>query len=105
MLCSRIPGIGYHFLREQILDFYRLHPRDYVRAFNGMRMAMPRYYADKLYDDDMKEYQKNFVRLSLLIRCSKNGIIILIQALGYVISLISLRQRASWIMRDVPRKN
>lgn len=51
-------GYWLPFLREQILDFYRLHPRDYVRAFNGMRMAMPRYYADKLYDDDMKEYLK-----------------------------------------------
>ena len=58
MLCSRNPGIGFGFMKEDIINFYRLHPRDYVRAWSGYRMAMPRYYADKLYDDDMKAFLK-----------------------------------------------
>lgn len=58
MLCSRDPGIGYHYLTHQIVDFYRAHPRSYVRTYSGLRMAIPRYYVDKLYDDDMKEFLK-----------------------------------------------
>lgn len=56
MLCSRNPGIGFRKMTEDIIDFYRRHPRDYVRAWNGYRMAMPRYYVDMLYDDDMKMF-------------------------------------------------
>lgn len=56
MMCSRRPGIGYAWLSEYILDFYRKHPRDYVMSAHGLRQALPRYYADKLYDDDMKEF-------------------------------------------------
>lgn len=58
MLCSRNPGIGFGFMKTDIIDFYRRHPRDYVRAWSGYKMAMPRYYADKLYDDDMKAFLK-----------------------------------------------
>ena len=58
VLCSRNPGIGFGFMKADIINFYRLHPRDYVRAWSGYRIAMPRYYADKLYDDDMKAFLK-----------------------------------------------
>lgn len=58
MLCSRNPGIGFGFMKADIIEFYRRHPRDYVRAWAGHKMAMPRYYADKLYDDDMKAFLK-----------------------------------------------
>lgn len=43
-------------MKADIIEFYRRHPRDYVRAWAGHKMAMPRYYADKLYDDDMKAF-------------------------------------------------
>lgn len=56
MLCSRNPGIGFNKMTQEIIDFYRKHPRDYVRAWNGHKMAMPRYYVDMLYDDDMKMF-------------------------------------------------
>lgn len=32
MLCSRNPGIGFGFMKADIIEFYRRHPRDYVRA-------------------------------------------------------------------------
>ena len=56
MMCSRRPGIGFSWLTDYIVDFYRNHPRDYVRTAAGLRMALPRYYAEKLYDDDMKAF-------------------------------------------------
>lgn len=60
MMCSRRPGIGYVWLSEYILDFYRKHPRSYVMSAHGLKQAMPRYFAEKLYDDDMKEFLKEF---------------------------------------------
>lgn len=56
MLCSRRPGIGASFLDDNICTFYRSNPRVIVRNSMGLPMAMPRYYKDKLYDDDMKAY-------------------------------------------------
>lgn len=78
MLCSRNPGIGFGFMKADIIEFYRRHPRDYVRAWAGHKMAMPRYYADKLYDDDMKAFLKEMREEFFRHKCSMSGLIIVL---------------------------
>ncbi|WP_270229739.1 hypothetical protein [Parabacteroides bouchesdurhonensis] len=56
MLCSRQPGIGYAYMSEQILNYYRTAPKDFALQQNGTKCPLPRYYKDKLYDDDMKAF-------------------------------------------------
>lgn len=46
-------GIGKEFITPQIEQSYRSNPRNYL-SIDGTRYHLPRYYRDKLYDDDMK---------------------------------------------------
>lgn len=55
ILCSRRPGIGARFVEDnQVATSYRLRPRSYYTYPGGRKVSLPRYYRDKLYDDDMK---------------------------------------------------
>lgn len=53
-LCSRRPAIGACFLTDSMATYYRQHPQNTIRE-NGVLVSMPKYYRDKLYDDEMKE--------------------------------------------------
>lgn len=53
-LCSRRLGIGFQWLSSNVVDSYRNNPRGYVVLPGGVKQVLPRYYRDKLYDDDMK---------------------------------------------------
>lgn len=51
--CSLRPAIGYSFLDSPVVDFYRRTPRPYIRQGDTI-VSMPRYYRNKIYDDDMR---------------------------------------------------
>lgn len=51
LLCSK--GIGRDFLTPLMLDYLRKRI-DGLAMVNGVRMPLPRYYRDEVYDDDMK---------------------------------------------------
>lgn len=53
-LSSRRGGIGIGFLTESVVESLRQSPQSYVVLAGGVKQSMPRYYRDKLYDDDMK---------------------------------------------------
>lgn len=53
-LMSRNPGIGSGFLTHTIRQHYYQNPSTYRLMANGVKQAFPRYYKEKLYDDDKK---------------------------------------------------
>lgn len=55
LLSSRRPGIGFGWLTSSVRESYRLNPRRFIKQQGGYKLAMPRYYSDKLFDDEMKE--------------------------------------------------
>lgn len=54
LLCSRRPAIGSAYLTDNMVEFHRQTLINSVR-FDGIRRRMPKYYRDKIFDDDMKE--------------------------------------------------
>lgn len=53
MLCSRRPGIGINYLSSAMVD--HLRERLDGRGFNNFHFVpLPRYYKDKVFDDEMK---------------------------------------------------
>ena len=50
-------GIGKEYLTNEVERYYRSNPRNFLQL-NGTRYHLPRYYRDKLYDDNMKEICK-----------------------------------------------
>lgn len=55
ILCSRMPGIGMQFVENRsISDYYRSTCDTKCVSDVGIAYPMPRYYKDKLFDDDMK---------------------------------------------------
>lgn len=53
LLCSRRPAIGLSYLSSDMVDYYR-QGLSTVCRLNGYRQSLPKYYRDKLFDDDMK---------------------------------------------------
>lgn len=45
-------GIGTNFLTPQMTKFYQNDPKNYVIWKDGQKLSMPRYYKEKLYDED-----------------------------------------------------
>lgn len=53
ILVSKRPGIGSGFLTDSVVRWYRNKPSAFVTC-RGVKQSMPKYYRDKIYDDDMK---------------------------------------------------
>lgn len=53
MLCSRRPAIGSNYLSENVKKYHR-EKLDSSVSYNGFKFRMPRYYQDKIFDDDAK---------------------------------------------------
>lgn len=53
LLCSRRPAIGYSYLSDDMVLYHRQTLISSVRH-DGIRRRMPKYYKDKIFDDDMK---------------------------------------------------
>lgn len=54
ILCSRNPAIGRNFLSDVIFTYYRETLSTVIRHRDGTKSALPRYYADRIFDDQMK---------------------------------------------------
>lgn len=54
MLCSRKPGIGASYLNSQSLVNWHRVSMNKTYNDNGYIKALPRYYVNKIFDDDMK---------------------------------------------------
>lgn len=62
MLSSRRPAIGASYLeRSDLLQWHRQDPvnNNYL-LINGKKMAIPRYYSDKIYNDEQKQQLKEY---------------------------------------------
>lgn len=49
-LMSRRPGIGLSFINKSNKSYYRAHAQPFVSIQSGVKVRMPRYYRDKIYD-------------------------------------------------------
>ena len=59
MRCSRRPGIGARYVDDpQFIAYMKSHPSPLVPTVDGHR-RLPRYYKDKIYDEEEKEIIKN----------------------------------------------
>lgn len=47
-------GLGKNFLSDKMLSYYKEHLLPYVKVENGQKVSMPRYYKERLYNDDEK---------------------------------------------------
>ncbi|KAA6326507.1 hypothetical protein EZS27_024396 [termite gut metagenome] len=54
MLSSRRPGIGACYLSDAVLSYHRAGLVDYITKPDGVKVAMPQYYKDRIFDDAMK---------------------------------------------------
>lgn len=55
LLCSRRPAIGSAFLTTDMVNYHRQGLSTVVRLRNSpITYAMPKYYRDRIFDDDMK---------------------------------------------------
>lgn len=80
VFCSKRPFIGDGYMKDTTVKYLRTHVGDIVNTFNGT-IRLPRIYRDKIYDDDMKELNKeklldviNSNRQKLEYKCSERGI-------------------------------
>lgn len=55
MLCSRKPGIGADYLSNTNLVRFHRHDCNDVTVSNGVKVVLPRYYKDKLYNRFQKD--------------------------------------------------
>lgn len=53
MLCSRRPAIGLNYLTPEVSDYFR-KSLSITARIGGSIFSLPRYYRNKLFDDDMK---------------------------------------------------
>lgn len=53
VLCSRRPAIGAAYLTDSMVEYHRQTLNTHCRL-NGYSYAMPKYYKDKIFDDQMK---------------------------------------------------
>lgn len=54
LLCSRRPAIGSSFLTPAKTDYYRQTCSTVVHYRDGRKYSLPKYFRDKLFDDEMK---------------------------------------------------
>lgn len=53
VLCSRRPALGSSYLSDSVVNFHRETLTTHCRL-NGFSYAMPKYYKDRIFDDQMK---------------------------------------------------
>ncbi|QCS36963.1 replication initiation protein [Tortoise microvirus 35] len=53
LLCSRRPAIGSGYLSTSMVNYYR-NSLSIVARLDGKKYSLPKYYRDRLFDDDMK---------------------------------------------------
>lgn len=71
LLCSRRPAIGSSYLTPSMVDYHR-QSLEIRSRFNGYFVSTPRYYRNKIFDDDMKAEISDRIakyRLSKFIYC------------------------------------
>lgn len=56
MKCSTRPGIGFSFLTDEVIRFYRDNPSELI-FIAGEQRLMPRYIKDKIYDTPELRYR------------------------------------------------
>lgn len=54
ILCSRRPAIGSCYLSDSILDYHRRTLSISLVSRDGIRRNLPKYYRDRIFDDEMK---------------------------------------------------
>lgn len=54
VLCSKKPGLGSQYLTDSMVDYHR-NTLSTVYRKNGRLSALPRYYREKIFDDQMKQ--------------------------------------------------
>lgn len=73
MLCSK--GLGLDYLTDTTIDYLRTH-LDGIGVVNQIRTSLPRYYAEKVYDDEMKsiinEKKQNYHEIAMEKYCKTN---------------------------------
>ncbi len=56
-------GLGDSFLTDGVIKYYHADlKRYYVTTQNGCRIALPRYYRNKIYSDDQKQIQTAYIQ-------------------------------------------
>nr|UCS96111.1 MAG: replication initiation protein [Microviridae sp.] len=55
-LSSRRPGIGFNYLTESMVNYYRSNMQSFAVRENGIKVALPRYYKDKLYSNEERSF-------------------------------------------------
>lgn len=55
MLCSRKPGIGFGYITDNTVRYHCEKLRPYIVKEGGIRVSLPRYYREKIFDDSMKQ--------------------------------------------------
>lgn len=54
-LCSKKPGIGFSYcLDAQVVNYHKQHISDCFGRVDGRNYVLPRYYVDKIYNDNEK---------------------------------------------------
>lgn len=56
VLCSKRPAIGSSFLSDERIDFHRRNLTTEFTNIDGSKSRLPRFYKDKIFDDDMKAH-------------------------------------------------
>lgn len=54
ILCSRHPAIGSNYLSDDKIHYHRETLRAYSVDHSGRKTPLPRYYRDRIFDDQMK---------------------------------------------------
>lgn len=54
ILCSRRPAIGSQYLNVSVISYHRETLSTVIRHRDGRLSALPRYYRDRIFDDQMK---------------------------------------------------
>lgn len=54
VLCSRRPAIGSQYLTSANVSYHRSTLSTVLQGRDGVKFAMPRYYRDRIFDDQMK---------------------------------------------------
>jgi len=54
-------GLGANYINQRTQNYHAQNPTAvYLTENGGKKLAMPRYYKEKIYDDEMRETQKKF---------------------------------------------
>lgn len=54
VLCSRRPAIGGQYLTPSIVSYHRDTLSTVLQGRDGVKFALPKYYRDRIFDDQMK---------------------------------------------------